>query len=66
MEKTKDFLSKANATKKAVRKEDFERVRRTDGEEEGSGAVEEDLYKTVARNCFPVFWLHVILNRWIS
>ena len=34
---------------------DLERVRRTDGEEEGSGAVEEDLYKTVARNCFRYF-----------
>lgn len=34
---------------------DLERVRGTDGEEEGSGAVEEDLYKTVARNCFRYF-----------
>ena len=34
---------------------DLERVRGTDGEEEGLGAVEEDLYKTVARNCFRYF-----------
>ena len=36
---------------------DLERVRRTDGEETaGSGAVEEeDLYTTVARNCFRYF-----------
>ena len=35
---------------------DLERVRGTDGEEEDSGAVEEeDLYTTVARNCFRYF-----------
>lgn len=64
MEKTKDFLSKANATKKAV-KEILKEYEEQMAEEEGSGAVEEDLYKTVARNCFRYFGSRH-LNRWIS
>ena len=54
MEKNKRFFIESKCYQESSER-DFERVRRTDGEEEGSGAVEEDLYKTVARNCFRYF-----------